>query len=62
MAMPAAGVDVNSNLSPLEVQDAEPADMGSRSVDVRGRFQRTNDGKNEWQLQPQVKLGLARDV
>lgn len=61
-AMPAAGVDVNSNLSPLEVQDAEPADVGSRSIDVGGRFQRTDNGGREWQLQPKVKLGLARDM
>lgn len=61
-AMPAAGVDVNSNLSPLEVQDAEPADVGSRSVDVRSRFQRTDDGKNEWLLQPQIKFGLTENL
>jgi hypothetical protein len=60
--MPAAGVDVNSNLSPLEVEDAEPADVGSCSLDIRGRFQRTDNGESEWLLQPQVKLGLARDM
>ena len=61
-ALPAAGVDVNSNLSPLEVQDAEPADAGSRSLDVRGRFQHTDEGKREWLLQPQLKLGLSRNM
>lgn len=45
-----AGVDVYINLSPLEVQDADPAKVRSRSIDVPGHFQRTDAGENAWQL------------
>ena len=62
VATPAASVDINSNLSPLEIQDADPSDVGSRSVDVSARYQRTEDGENEWQLQPRVKFGVAKNM
>lgn len=55
-------VDLKSTVAPLEIQDAEPAEAGSRSLETRLRYQRKEDGKGEWLLQPQVKFGLAGNM
>lgn len=63
-AIPAHAAD-HSNLEeglPTEVEDAYPIEYRGREVQGQFRYERTNDGKDRFVLDPRLEFGIARNT
>lgn len=62
--MPQAHAADHTNLEeglPTEIEDAYPTAYGNRELQLQGRYERTEDGKNRFVLDPRLEYGFARN-